>query len=146
MKRFIALFICLLPFSAIAAIPEMTALIEKYNNTDDVIVTIVNGDMLKAYSGEISENVDEMSVLVCENAKLSKSIFDAASDIMTATEATPMVKINENNEQVEIYTINEDKIITDIVVIVHKDSRSVIVLTSGTIPEDKVNDYVNVSM
>ena len=146
MRRFIALFICLLPFSAMAAIPEMTALLQEYNNTDDVVITFVNSDMLQAYGGEASENIDEMSILVSENDTLSNSIFNTASEIMATTEATQMVKLNEDNQQVEIYTISKDNVITDIVVMVHEGKRCVIVITSGTIPEDKINDYVNVSM
>lgn len=146
MRRFIALFICLLPFSAMAAIPEMTALLQEYNNTDDVVITFVNSDMLQAYGGEASENIDEMSVLVSENNTLSTTIFNTASEIMATTEATQMVKLNEDNQQVEIYTIQKDDVITDIVVMVHEGKRCVIVITSGTIPEDKINDYVNVSM
>lgn len=146
MRRFIALFICLLPFSAMAAIPEMTALLQEYNNTDDVVITFVNSDMLQAYGGEASENIDEMSVLVSENNTLSTTLFNTASEIMTTTEATQMVKLNEDNQQVEIYTIQKDDVITDIVVMVHEGKRCVIVITSGTIPEDKINDYVNVSM
>lgn len=146
MRRFIALFICLLPFSAMAAIPEMTALLQEYNNTDDVVITFVNSDMLQAYGGETSENIDEMSVLVSENNTLSTTIFNTASEIMATTEATQMVKLNEDNQQVEIYTIQKDDVITDIVVMVHEGKRCVIVITSGTIPEDKINDYVNVSM
>lgn len=146
MRRFIALFICLLPFSAMAAIPEMTALLQEYNNTDDVVITFVNSDMLQAYGGEASENIDEMSVLVSENSTLSTTIFNTASEIMATTEATQMVKLNEDNQQVEIYTIQKDDVITDIVVMVHEGKRCVIVITSGTIPEDKINDYVNVSM
>ena len=146
MRRFIALFICLLPFSAMAAIPEMTALLQEYNNTDDVVITFVNSDMLQAYGGEASENIDEMSVLVSENNTLSTTLFNTASEIMATTEATQMVKLNEDNQQVEIYTIQKDDVITDIVVMVHEGKRCVIVITSGTIPEDKINDYVNVSM
>lgn len=146
MRRFIALFICLLPFSAMAAIPEMTTLLQEYNNTDDVVITFVNSDMLQAYGGEASENIDEMSVLVSENNTLSTTIFNTASEIMATTEATQMVKLNEDNQQVEIYTIKKDDVITDIVVMVHEGKRCVIVITSGTIPEDKINDYVNVSM
>ena len=146
MRRFIALFICLLPFSAMAAIPEMTALLQEYNNTDDVVITFVNSDMLQAYGGEASENIDEMSILVSENNTLSTTIFNTASEIMATTEATQMVKLNEDNQQVEIYTIQKDDVITDIVVMVHEGKRCVIVITSGTIPEDKINDYVNVSM
>lgn len=146
MRRFIALFICLLPFSAMAAIPEMTALLQEYNNTDDVVITFVNSDMLQAYGGEASENIDEMSVLVSENNTLSTTIFNTASEIMATTEATQMVKLNEDKQQVEIYTISKDDVITDIVVMVHEGKRCVIVITSGTIPEDKINDYVNVSM
>lgn len=146
MRRFIALFICLLPFSAMAAIPEMTALLQEYNNTDDVVITFVNSDMLQAYGGEASENIDEMSILVSESHTLSNTIFNTASEIMVTTEATQMVKLNEDNQQVEIYTIQKDDVITDIVVMVHEGKRCVIVITSGTIPEDKINDYVNVSM
>lgn len=129
-----------------AAIPEMTALLQEYNNTDDVVITFVNSDMLQAYGGEASENIDEMSVLVSENNTLSTTIFNTASEIMATTEATQMVKLNEDNQQVEIYTIQKDDVITDIVVMVHEGKRCVIVITSGTIPEDKINDYVNVSM
>lgn len=129
-----------------AAIPEMTALLQEYNNTDDVVITFVNSDMLQAYGGEASENIDEMSVLVSENNTLSTTIFNTASEIMATTESTQMVKLNEDNQQVEIYTISKDNVITDIVVMVHEGKRCVIVITSGTIPEDKINDYVNVSM
>ena len=129
-----------------AAIPEMTALLQEYNNTDDVVITFVNSDMLQAYGGEASENIDEMSVLVSENNTLSTTIFNTASEIMSTTGATQMVKLNEDNQQVEIYTIKKDDVITDIVVMVHEGKRCVIVITSGTIPEDKINDYVNVSM
>lgn len=129
-----------------AAIPEMTALLQEYNNTDDVVITFVNSDMLQAYGGEASENIDEMSVLVSENNTLSTTIFNTASEIMATTEATQMVKLNEDKQQVEIYTISKDDVITDIVVMVHEGKRCVIVITSGTIPEDKINDYVNVSM
>ena len=129
-----------------AAIPEMTALLQEYNNTDDVVITFVNSDMLQAYGGEASENIDEMSVLVSENNTLSTTLFNTASEIMATTEATQMVKLNEDNQQVEIYTIKKDDVITDIVVMVHEGKRCVIVITSGTIPEDKINDYVNVSM
>lgn len=129
-----------------AAIPEMTALLQEYNNTDDVVITFVNSDMLQAYGGEASENIDEMSILVSENNTLSTTIFNTASEIMATTEATQMVKLNEDNQQVEIYTIKKDDVITDIVVMVHEGKRCVIVITSGTIPEDKINDYVNVSM
>ena len=129
-----------------AAIPEMTALLQEYNNTDDVVITFVNSDMLQAYGGEASENIDEMSILVSESPTLSNTIFNTASEIMATTEATQMVKLNEDNQQVEIYTIQKDDVITDIVVMVHEGKRCVIVITSGTIPEDKINDYVNVSM
>lgn len=129
-----------------AAIPEMTALLQEHNNTDDVVITFVNSDMLQAYGGEASENIDEMSILVSENNTLSTTLFNTASEIMATTEATQMVKLNEDNQQVEIYTIQKDDVITDIVVMVHEGKRCVIVITSGTIPEDKINDYVNVSM
>lgn len=129
-----------------AAIPEMTVFLQEYNNTDDVVITFVNSDMLQAYGGEASENIDEMSILVSENNTLSTTIFNTASEIMATTEATQMVKLNEDNQQVEIYTIKKDDVITDIVVMVHEGKRCVIVITSGTIPEDKINDYVNVSM
>ena len=99
-----------------------------------------------ALPDEASENIDEMSILVSESHTLSNTIFNTASEIMATTEATQMVKLNEDNQQVEIYTIQKDDVITDIVVMVHEGKRCVIVITSGTIPEDKINDYVNVSM
>lgn len=71
-----------------AAIPEMTALLQEYNNTDDVVITFVNSDMLQAYGGEASENIDEMSILVSESHTLSNTIFNTASEIMATTEAT----------------------------------------------------------
>ena len=57
-----------------------------------------------------------------------------------------MIKPDSNEVSAIIYTIKAQGVVTDIIVIVKQAENGVVTVISGNIPEERLNDYVQVAM
>ena len=146
MKRFIALILICLPICTSAQLPELRALGTKHYLTNDVTVTHLEGDMLKTIMKEEADLITSIDVIASTNAVASSEIFDEATAIMGRYNIEPMIKTDSNEVSAIIYTIKAQGVVTDIIAIVKQAENGVVTVISGNIPEEKLNDYVQVAM
>ena len=77
MRRFLLIIMMLVPFSVMAAIPELNTLLDKYSNNTSVIATVIDRNMMTLFAGEMEglEAVDSIVVLLSEDATTGDAII-----------------------------------------------------------------------
>lgn len=146
MKRIISIILICLPICVSAQIPELSALGSEYELTKGVTVMHLEGEMLKASLGEKADLITSIDVIASTTAATTTEIFDKATAIINRYNIEPTIKTQSGDANVMIYTTKAHGMITDIVVIVKQSSNGVISVISGSIPEERLDDYVQVTM
>ena len=95
---------------------------------------------------EKADLITSIDVIASTNAAASSEIFDEATAIMGRYNIEPMIKTDSNEVSAIIYTIKAQGVVTDIIVIVKQAENGVVTVISGNIPEERLNDYVQVAM
>lgn len=146
MKKIIMLIAMLLPMSAMASIPELTALMERYSTNENATVVNLNGDMLKMAMAESGEaditGLESLNVLNTEHAELSAEIATAMETLLQDAQLTTLTDITADGAHVKILANKSGETLGDVVVYVREGAELVVVHISGTIPESMLSELV----
>ena len=136
----------LLPMSAMASIPELTALMERYSTNENATVVNLNGDMLKMAMAESGEaditGLESLNVLNTEHAELSAEIATAMETLLQGSQLTTLTDITADGAHVKILANKSGETLGDVVVYVREGAELVVVHISGTIPESMLSELV----
>ena len=146
MKRTILLVMMMLPIMAMAQLPHFAKLGEKYNGMEGVTAMTINKQMIAMFAGSDAnyDFVDEIQILLCEDAGVAKSIIKDAKKAVKKSKVEELVSANEDGATFTIYTNKRDDIITHIVIVVENDSPSGFIVITGQITEDKIKEVVKI--
>ena len=149
MKRFITLILMLLPFSAMASIPEIEALANDYSSTDGVTVVNLTDEMLKMTGGEGSdmtmggEVIDSLLVIVAENKKHAKAITKKVDKILGTLDLQTISDINVDGTIVKVYMKQLADNKSELVMFVSEDSETALINITGEFTEETMGELLN---
>ncbi|MBQ3249140.1 MAG: DUF4252 domain-containing protein [Alistipes sp.] len=148
MKKIIVLILMLLPMSAIASVPELAAMVDKYSTVEDATVVTLNGDMLKMAMAESDaasasvEGLESLCVLTTEVASLVSEIGDEFDRLTANLTLTTLTNIEADGAKVRILANKGDEAYNDIIIYVRESAELVIVMISGDIQESMIGELV----
>lgn len=137
----------MLPIMAMAQLPHFAKLGEKYNGMEGVTAMTVNKQMIAMFAGENADFdfVDEVQILLCEDADVAKSIVKDAKKAVKKSKIEELVSANEDGATFTIYTKSDGDIFTDIVVLVENENPSGFIVITGDIPQEKISEVVKIA-
>ena len=146
MKRFILLVMMMLPVMAMAQLPQFAKLGEKYNGVEGVTAMTVNKQMIAMFAGGNADLnfVDEIQILLSENADVSSGIVKDAKKAVKKSKVDELVSANDDGATFTIYTKSESDLITNIVIVIENESPSGFIVITGDIPQEKINEVVKI--
>lgn len=147
MKRTILLVMMMLPIMAMAQLPHFAKLGEKYNGMEGVTAMTVNKQMIAMFAGENADFdfVDEVQILLCEDADVAKSIVKDAKKAVKKSKIEELVSANEDGATFTVYTKSDGDIFTDLVVVVENEDPSGFIVITGDIPQEKISEVVKIA-
>ena len=147
MKRTILLVMMMLPIMAMAQLPQFAKLGEKYNGMDGVTAMTINKQMIAMFAGENADFdfVDEVQILLCEDADVAKSIVKDAKKAVKKSDVSELVSANDDGATFTIYTKGEGDIITNIIIVIENEDPSGLIVITGDIPQDKISEIVKIA-
>lgn len=148
MKRFLLAVMMFVPFNLMAAIPEFSAMADKYGDTESVIVTNIDRDMMQLFASQMEgiEMIDNIVVILSEDQTVGKAIIDEAKSIVLKIKADELLDANNEGTDVEVYTLKEGDMISDIIVIIGDDSQMGVSVISGNISLEDIGKLIQVQM
>jgi hypothetical protein len=134
------------PFNLMAAIPEFSAMADKYGDTESVIVTTIDRDMIQLFASQMEgiEMIDNIVVILSEDQAVGKAIIDEAKSIVLKIKADELLDANNEGTDVEVYTLKEGDMISDIIVIIGDDSQMGVSVISGSISLEDIGKLIQV--
>jgi hypothetical protein len=129
-----------------AAIPEFSAMADKYGDTESVIVTTIDRDMMQLFASQMEgiEMIDNIVVILSEDQAVGKAIIDEAKSIVLKIKADELLDANNEGTDVEVYTLKEGDMISDIIVIIGDDSQMGVSVISGSISLEDIGKLIQV--
>ena len=148
MKRFLLAVMMFVPFNLMAAIPKFSAMADKYGDTESVIVTNIDRDMMQLFASQMEgiEMIDNIVVILSEDQAVGKAIIDEAKSIVLKIKADELLDANNEGTDVEVYTLKEGDMISDIIVIIGDDSQMGVSVISGNISLEDIGKLIQVQM
>ncbi|MBO7312140.1 MAG: DUF4252 domain-containing protein [Alistipes sp.] len=146
MKRFILLIMLLLPMSAMATLPEVEKMTEKYTSKEQASVVNISKQMLKMMGRGISgvEYVDSIVMLSSDNKSAIKGITKRTKRAVKRHKLQNLATLNEGGSAISIYTQISDNKITEALVLVTEKSKITLINLSGEIPQEVVDSLIGV--
>ena len=146
MKRFILLIMLLLPMSAMATLPEVEKMTEKYTSKEQASVVNISKQMLKMMGRGISgvEYVDSIVMLSSDNKSAIKGITKRTKRAVKRHKLQNLATLNEGGSVISIYTQISDNKITEALVLVTEKSKTTLINLSGEIPQEVVDSLIGV--
>lgn len=144
MKRFLLLFMLLLPISAMATLPEVEKMTEKYTAKEQASVVNISKQMLRMIGRGIAgvEHVDNIVMLSSDNKSAMKGITKRTKKAAKKHKMENLVTLNESAATTYVYTqISNDKI-TEALVLVIENNKTTLINISGNIPQEVVNNLI----
>ena len=137
----------MLPIMAMAQLPHFAKLGEKYNGMEGVTAMTVNKQMIAMFAGENADFdfVDEIQILLCEDAGVAKSIIKDAKKAVKKSKIEELVSANEDGATFTVYTKSDGDIFTDLVVVVENEDPSGFIVITGDIPQEKISEIVKIA-
>ena len=137
----------MLPIMAMAQLPHFAKLGEKYNGMEGVTAMTVNKQMIAMFAGENADFdfVDEVQILLCEDADVAKSIVKDAKKAVKKSKIEELVSANEDGATFTVYTKSDGDIFTDLVVVVENEDPSGFIVITGDIPQEKISEVVKIA-
>ena len=137
----------MLPIMAMAQLPHFAKLGEKYNGMEGVTAMTVNKQMIAMFAGENADFdfVDEIQILLCEDADVAKSIVKDAKKAVKKSKIEELVSANEDGATFTVYTKSDGDIFTDLVVVVENEDPSGFIVITGDIPQEKISEVVKIA-
>lgn len=140
MRRFIAMIIMLLPFSAMASLPELNELANKYSSVDGVTVVNLTGEMFSmvGVSSEIDLSaINDIVVIQTESAKYAKDISKRFNKIAKSSEFASLANIDNEGTKVRMYQKTTGELI-DFIAFVSEGDKIVILDICGKFNEESI--------
>ena len=146
MKRFILLIMLLLPMSAMATLPEVEKMTEKYTSKEQASVVNISKQMLKMMGRGISgvEYVDSIVMLSSDNKSAIKGITKRTKKAVKRHKLQNLATLNEGGSAISIYTQISDNKIIEALVLVTEKSKTTLINLSGEIPQEVVDSLIGV--
>ena len=146
MKRFILLIMLLLPVSAMATLPEVEKMTEKYTSKEQASVVNISKQMLKMMGRGISgvEYVDSIVMLSSDNKSAIKGITKRTKRAVKRHKLQNLATLNEGGSAISIYTQISDNKITEALVLIAENSKTTLINLSGEIPQEVVDSLIGV--
>ena len=137
----------MLPIMAMAQLPHFAKLGEKYNGMEGVTAMTINKQMISMFAGENADFdfVNEVQILLCEDADVAKSIIKDAKKAVKKSKIEELVSANEDGATFTVYTKSDGDIFTDIVVVVENEDPSGFIVITGDIPQEKISEIVKIA-
>lgn len=147
MKRLILFAMMMLPVMAMAQLPQFAKLGEKYNGVEGVTAMTVNKQMIAMFAGGNADLdfVDEVQILLSENADVSSGIVKDAKKAVKKSKVDELVSANDDGATFTIYTKSESDLITNIVIVIENESPSGFIVITGDIPQEKISEVVKIA-
>lgn len=146
MKRFLLLIMLLLPISAMATLPEVEKITDKYTSKEQASVVNISKQMLRMIGRGIAgvEHVDNIIMLSSDNKSAMKGITKRTKKAAKKHKMENLVTLNESATTTFVYTqISNDKI-TEALVLVIENNKTTLINISGNIPQEVVDSLVGV--
>ena len=148
MKKIIVLISMLLPFGAMATVPELNKIVDDYSSTEGVTVVNLTGEMLKAQAGAAAaaankylEDIESLIVLQSDTANLTKKISKQVDKVLKTVNLESLVDIQaEKDNRVRVFANRDGETIADIVVYVTDGDEVALIMISGTLDESILGD------
>jgi len=148
MKKFIVLIAMLLPFGAMATVPELNKIVDDYSSTEGVTVVNLTGEMLKAQAGAAAadankylEDIESLIILQSDTANLTKKISKQVDKALKGVNLESLVDIQaEKDNRVRVFANRDGETIADIVVYVTDGDEVALIMISGTLDESILGD------
>ena len=114
---------------------------------EGVTAMTINKQMIAMFAGENADFdfVDEIQILLCEDADVAKSIVKDAKKAVKKSKIEELVSANEDGATFTIYTKSDGDIFTDIVVVVENEDPSGFIVITGDIPQEKISEIVKIA-
>ena len=146
MKKVILFIMLLLPVSAMATLPEVEKMTEKYTSKEQASVVNISKQMLKMMGRGISgvEYVDSIVMLSSDNKSAIKGITKRTKRAVKRHKLQNLATLNEGGSAISIYTQISDNKITEALVLVTEKSKTTLINLSGEIPQDVVDSLIGV--
>ena len=148
MKKFIVLIVMLLPFGAMATVPELNKIVDDYSSVEGVTVVNLTGEMLKAQAGAAAadankylEDIESLVILQSETADLSKKIVKQVDKALKGVNLESLVDIQaEKDNRVRVLANRDGEVIADVIVYVTDGDEVALIMISGTLDESILGD------
>jgi hypothetical protein len=148
MKKFIVLISMLLPFGAMATVPELNKIVDDYSSVEGVTVVNLTGEMLKAQAGAAGadankyiEDIESLVILQSETADLSKKIVKQVDKALKGVNLESLVDIQaEKDNRVRVLANRDGEVIADVIVYVTDGDEVALIMISGTLNESILGD------
>jgi hypothetical protein len=137
----------MLPVMVMAQLPQFAKLGEKYNGVDGVTAMTVNKQMIAMFAGDNADLdfVDEIQILLSENADVSSGIVKEAKKAVKKSKVDELISANDDGATFTIYTKSESDLITNIVIVIENESPSGFIVITGDIPQEKISEVVKIA-
>jgi hypothetical protein len=135
-----------LPTIAIAQVPHLTKLADKYNGIDGVTAMTVNKQMIQMFASgdQTMEMVNEIVLLLSEDATTANNIIADAKKAIKKSKIEELITHNDDGATMTIYTKTKSDKVTDLVVLIENDSPSGFITINGEIPMEKLDEVVHI--
>jgi hypothetical protein len=135
-----------LPTIAMAQVPHLTKLTDKYNGIDGVTAMTVNKQMIQMFASgdQTMEMVNEIVLLLSEDATTANNIIADAKKAIKKSKIEELITHNDDGATMTIYTNMKSDKVTDLVVLIENDSPSGFITINGEIPMEKLDEVVHI--
>ena len=132
--------------SAMATLPEVEKMTEKYTSKEQASVVNISKQMLKMMGRGISgvEYVDSIVMLSSDNKSAIKGITKRTKRAVKRHKLQNLATLNEGGSAISIYTQISDNKITEALVLVTEKSKITLINLSGEIPQEVVDSLIGV--
>ena len=132
--------------SAMATLPEVEKMTEKYTSKEQASVVNISKQMLKMMGRGISgvEYVDSIVMLSSDNKSAIKGITKRTKRAVKRHKLQNLATLNEGGSVISIYTQISDNKITEAIVLVTEKSKTTLINLSGEIPQEVVDSLIGV--
>lgn len=136
----------LLPMSAMATLPEVEKMTEKYTSKEQASVVNISKQMIKMMGRGISgvEYVDSIVMLSSDNKSAIKGITKRTKRAVKRHKLQNLATLNEGGSVISIYTQISDNKITEALVLVTENNKTTLINLSGEIPQEVVDSLIGV--
>lgn len=137
----------MLPMMAMAQLPTFSKIADKYDGNAEGMTSMVIGKPMLAMfadSDETYDFIDEIQILLSEDANTAKEILEDAQKAVKKSKLEMLVSANDDGATLTVYTKSEGGVLRHLVLVIENETPSGFIVISGNIPEDKLNEIVKI--